>query len=383
MANQSLDLRLRRDQFAAADLVAAGAADPVGRQGKPERGPAARIRHRHPQRRSRPAVFPGHRAGTGPGFRDRRDRAANHATRRATCPGDADRGAVGAICRPGSRGRPRRDGRAGPASTRQARRSRQACRREKPTTTEKPVATEKPPPLEKLPVVASTEPNRRARRPPIRKSRDGLRYAGHAADGLQIDDGAARSGGRKTDRTAEPAAEHGDGKPNSGTGASADDARPSRRKHRRPPFTTNRVRGRCRRRQFGRRPARAVARAAEIAIKRAAGGVAADHRDQGRHQRARHAASAGRRSAERRRRSRQDLRRAERKRAALRDRDLRRPAPFAEGRRTAAADAAPAQHARRRAAACARSALEEVEEAGAERSAPRYPRCSVAARSSQ
>jgi len=49
------------------------AADPVGRQGKPERGPAAGIRHRYAQRRSRPAVFPRHRAGTGSGIRDRHD----------------------------------------------------------------------------------------------------------------------------------------------------------------------------------------------------------------------------------------------------------------------------------------------------------------------
>ena len=55
------------------------AANPVGRQGKPERGPAAGLRHRYPQRRSRPAVFPRHRAGTGPGIRDRRDHAANSA----------------------------------------------------------------------------------------------------------------------------------------------------------------------------------------------------------------------------------------------------------------------------------------------------------------
>ena len=55
---------------------AAGAADPVGRQGKPGRDPAAGLRHRDPQWRSRPAVLPHHRAGTGPGFGDRRDRAA-------------------------------------------------------------------------------------------------------------------------------------------------------------------------------------------------------------------------------------------------------------------------------------------------------------------
>ena len=51
----------------------ASAANSVGRQGKPERDPAAGIRHRYAERRSRPAVLPGHRAGTGSGFRDRRD----------------------------------------------------------------------------------------------------------------------------------------------------------------------------------------------------------------------------------------------------------------------------------------------------------------------
>ncbi len=55
---------------------AAVAADPVGRQGKPERDAAAGLRHRYAQQRSRPAVLPRHRPGTGPGFGDRRDRAA-------------------------------------------------------------------------------------------------------------------------------------------------------------------------------------------------------------------------------------------------------------------------------------------------------------------
>ncbi len=69
LASQS-SMALRREQVARpTDL----AASPVGRQGKPERGPAAGIRHRHAQWRSRPAVLPRHRAGTGAGFGDRGD----------------------------------------------------------------------------------------------------------------------------------------------------------------------------------------------------------------------------------------------------------------------------------------------------------------------
>ena len=58
---------------------AAGRANPARGQGKPGRGPAAGFRHRDPQRRSRPAVFPRHRAGTGPGNHDRRDCEASRA----------------------------------------------------------------------------------------------------------------------------------------------------------------------------------------------------------------------------------------------------------------------------------------------------------------
>ena len=70
----------------------------------------------------------------------------------------------------------------------------------------------------------------------------------------------------------------------------------------------HRIRGRCRRRQFGRRLARAVARPAQIAVERAAGGAATDHRDQGRQQRSRHAVAAGRGPAERCGGGSQDLR---------------------------------------------------------------------------
>ena len=76
---------MRRDQVAAADLPGKRA-DPVRRQGKPGRGPAAGLRHRDPQRRSRPAVFPRHRAGTGPGFHDRRDCAAKSPQTAAASP---------------------------------------------------------------------------------------------------------------------------------------------------------------------------------------------------------------------------------------------------------------------------------------------------------
>ena len=106
----------------------------------------------------------------------------------------------------------------------------------------------------------------------------------------------------------------------------------------------HRIRRRCRRRQFGRRLARAVARAFEIEVERAADGAAPDHRDQGRQQRARHAAAAGCRTAERRRRRRQDLRGADRKQAELRDRGVRRPASHHEGDDpTAPAASKPAQ----------------------------------------
>ena len=66
----------RRDQIAAADLARQAQQTPVGGQGKPERGAAARLRHRYAEQRSRPALFARHRAGTGAGFRHRRDRQA-------------------------------------------------------------------------------------------------------------------------------------------------------------------------------------------------------------------------------------------------------------------------------------------------------------------
>ena len=54
---------------------AAVTADPVGGQGKPRRGPAAGVRHRHPERRPRPAVLARHRPRAGSGQRHRLDRA--------------------------------------------------------------------------------------------------------------------------------------------------------------------------------------------------------------------------------------------------------------------------------------------------------------------
>ncbi len=89
-------------------------------------------------------------------------------------------------------------------------------------------------------------------------------------------------------------------------------------------------------RQFGERVAHAVARAVEIANQRAAGGAAADHRRAGECEGARHAASPGRRPAQRCRRCGADLRRHDREQATLRNRDLRRPAAVAEGRRARA-----------------------------------------------
>ena len=58
----------------------AGAANPVGCQGHPERGPAAGLRHRYAQRRSGPAVFPRHKPRTGPGLGHRHDRPARFRT---------------------------------------------------------------------------------------------------------------------------------------------------------------------------------------------------------------------------------------------------------------------------------------------------------------
>ena len=75
----------------------------------------------------------------------------------------------------------------------------------------------------------------------------------------------------------------------------------------------HRIRRRSRRREFGRRLARAVARPSQIEIERAADGAAADHRGEGTQQRARHAVAAGRRTVERCRGGGENLRRPDRK----------------------------------------------------------------------
>lgn len=63
------------------DIVPAEPADRARGQGKQERGAAARFRHRNAQYRSRPAVCPRHRPGTGAGVRHRRDRQTTRGRR--------------------------------------------------------------------------------------------------------------------------------------------------------------------------------------------------------------------------------------------------------------------------------------------------------------
>ena len=171
---------------------AAGAANPVGRQGKPERDAAAGLRHRHAQRRSRPAVFPRHRAGTGAGFGDRRDCAAKSAAAasaagRSHLAGD-DRAAAGGAESGPAPGRCRAGGR------------RRWRRRPAGETADKP-------PVEAT-VAGSRQPGDES--PPV-ANRAGFECAGGRAApatppplmACEIDDGAARCGGRKTDRTRE------------------------------------------------------------------------------------------------------------------------------------------------------------------------------------
>ena len=86
LTNQS-SLRLRRDEFAAADLSRqAQQIQSVARESQNETRRLA-VRHRYAQWRSRPDVFAPDHAGTRAGFRDRRDRQAkdrgDHATRYA------------------------------------------------------------------------------------------------------------------------------------------------------------------------------------------------------------------------------------------------------------------------------------------------------------
>ncbi len=78
-ANQS-SIGLRREQVAAADL--ARQSQQIQLLAKESQNEARRLAvgHRHAQRRSRPAVFPRHRSGAGPGFRDRFDRQAKLGT---------------------------------------------------------------------------------------------------------------------------------------------------------------------------------------------------------------------------------------------------------------------------------------------------------------
>ena len=171
---------------------------------------------------------------------------------------------------------------------------------------------------------------------------------GDAADGLEIDHGAAGRRGRKADRAGTktgcrcrhrrlhrlrprrmpPAAVQ----PPLG-GASVLQACQARlRRQPAPAPASNRICGRCRQRQFGRRLARAVAGPAQIASQCAAGGVAADHRGEGKQHRPRHAAQAGRRTAWRRRRGGQDLRHHGREQETLRNHRVRRSAPRHERR---------------------------------------------------
>jgi hypothetical protein len=112
----------------------------------------------------------------------------------------------------------------------------------------------------------------------------------------------------------------------------ADDAEPDEAEAAPPQGrrAAHRIRGRCRRRQFGRRPARAVARAPEVKVECGTGQPAADHRDPGRLDRAWHAAAAGGRAADRCGGGSQNLRRPDRKRAAVRDHRVRRSAPCHE-----------------------------------------------------
>ncbi len=84
MASQS-SLGLKRDQVAAADLARQAQQIQLVAQGNPERGAAARRRHRYAQQRSRPAVFPRHRPGTGSRLRHRGHRPPGFRTGFAGC----------------------------------------------------------------------------------------------------------------------------------------------------------------------------------------------------------------------------------------------------------------------------------------------------------
>ena len=125
-------------------------------------------------------------------------------------------------------------------------------------------------------------PRSRLRRPQHRPTSQWRQTAGsdtgNAADGREIDDGSARAGGRKTARTRQTAEliAAAPSRKSSPRRRSADDAEadagegrcPSRR-------AANRIWRRCRRREFGRRLARAVARASEVEIECGAGRLCA------------------------------------------------------------------------------------------------------------
>ena len=267
LANQS-SIGWRRDQVAAADLSRqAQQIQSVARESQNEaRRLASAIETLNSDRDrlySRVTV-----AGTGAGFGDRRH-----------CPANRHRNPAASRFPPGRRPR------------------RQRCRQARPVVA--PVAT--------TAAAAPEKPHAAARGGRARAShgcidRTGTTKSagepGHAADGGAIDDGAARCRGRQTDRTGGAGEDRHVAAPI--PEVVCGDRRRSRMSPRRSPRNSrsaNRIRRRCRRRQFGRRPARAVAGPAEVEIECAAVGVAADHRGEGRQQRARHAAAAGRRTA--------------------------------------------------------------------------------------
>ena len=179
---------------------AAGPADPVGRQGKPERDAAAGLRHRYPEQRSRPAVFPRHRAGTGPGFGDRRDCAAKSPPRRPPQPLRQL-----AASRQPHRPATLRPPAAAHTAAADDRRPRPDVSRRRRRPNDRGGARSQPEAgdgrgnsREASDVAPDAGPRRLRPQPaPPNRSSD----AGDAADGIEIDDGAARSAAGKADRT--------------------------------------------------------------------------------------------------------------------------------------------------------------------------------------
>ena len=160
------------------------AADPVGREGKPDRSPAAGIRHRHPERRPRPVVFARHRPRAGSGQRDRAR------SRGKTPPGVRRRPAQPAVKCTGTA-----SGFAGSAAGRRC-----ACddgRRPYGKAARRCRAS-----------AGACCAGHQPRRPTNEGRQSAGRDAGNAADAVQIDDGAAGSCGDKTDRARTAARSH-------------------------------------------------------------------------------------------------------------------------------------------------------------------------------